>query len=259
VFAPVRCACGTSSARTSSGLTGGVAVEAAASFEVASVVHCAVAGPSGLRPGKLTGYPRAVAANRLLVAAVAALLAAAGLGLYVALRPGSGSGSAERPAAATWAVGEKAAPDFRLTDEYGKAVSIGGLRGRDVIVTFVDPHCTTFCPREAIVLNDAVSSLPAADRPAIVAVNVNPPVSRPAELRREARRFKWLPQWRWATGTRAQLESVWADYAIQVVPAKDDIGHTEAAYLVDRNGDQRALFVWPFSADAIADGLKRLR
>jgi cytochrome oxidase Cu insertion factor (SCO1/SenC/PrrC family) len=197
---------------------------------------------------------------RLLLGALLALAAAVALVLYVALRPTSESGSvASRGPAATWAAGEKPAPDFLLTDQYGKRVSIAGLRGRQALVTFIDPHCTTFCPRESIVLNDAISQLPASERPAIIAVNVNPPVHRPAELRREARRFKWLPQWRWATGPAPRLERVWSAYAIQVVPTKDDIGHTEAAYVVDRHGDQRALFLWPFSANEVAGVLKQLR
>jgi hypothetical protein len=51
---------------------------------------------------------------------------------------------------------------------------------------------------------------------------------------------------------------VWSDYHIQVIPTKNDIGHTEAAYLIDGNGDQRALFLWPFHADDVAAALQKL-
>jgi protein SCO1 len=186
------------------------------------------------------------------------LAALVALGLYLGFRP---SGEAAPPGgepAATWAAGELKAPDFRLTDEYGQTVSLAALRGRQVIVTFVDPRCTTFCPREAVVLNDAIRALPVGARPAVVAVNVNPPIRKQAVLQRESRRFKWLPQWRWAVGSAPQLEAVWADYNVQVLPAKGDIAHTEAAYLVDAHGDQRALFLWPFHAADIAAALKHL-
>jgi cytochrome oxidase Cu insertion factor (SCO1/SenC/PrrC family) len=183
--------------------------------------------------------------------------AAVALGLYLGFRS-TGTNESLGAAVATWKAGELKAPDFRLSDQHGKQVSIAGERGRAVIVTFVDPHCTTFCPRESIVLNDAIANLPAADRPAILAVNVDPPVSAPAVLRKEARRFKWLPQWRWATGPPRRLRAVWRGYHIQVVPAKNDIGHTEAAYLIDANGDQRALFLWPFHAADIAAALRTL-
>lgn len=191
--------------------------------------------------------------------AVALLVAGAvALGL---LRPRSEPASSLLAAgtpSATWAAGEKPAPDFRLTDAYGKPVSIAALHGRRVILTFVDPHCTTFCPRESLVLNDALRSFPVAERPAVVAVSVDPKTRSLPVLRREAKRFKWLPQWRWAAGSAPQLERVWQSYHIQVVPADDDIGHTEAAYLIDGSGDQRALFLWPFKAGDIAAALKQL-
>ena len=186
--------------------------------------------------------------------------AVAAFGLYAVFRSSSDAAAPTAAApVATWGAGELKAPDFNLRDEDGKPVSIAAERGRSVIVTFLDPHCTTFCPRESVVLNDAIAKLPAADRPAILAVNVNPPVSEPAVLRREARRFEWLPQWRWATGPQPQLKAVWRAYHIQVVPAKSDVGHTEAAYLVDGSGDQRALFLWPFRAVDVTAALRRLR
>jgi protein SCO1/2 len=191
--------------------------------------------------------------------ALVPVAAAVAFGLYFAFRSTAASAPAATAAVETWRAGQLKAPDFRLTDQSGKPVSIAAQRGRSVILTFVDPHCTTFCPRESIVLNDAIARLPAADRPAILAVNVNPPVRAPAVLRKEARRFKWLPQWRWATGSPARLRAVWRDYHIQVVPTKRDIAHTEAAYLIDGNGDQRALFLWPFHAGDVAAALKTLR
>jgi len=193
-----------------------------------------------------------------LVVAVALLVA--GVVALLVLRPhDTTSGAAATGAAAvTWAPGEKRAPDFRLTDEHGSPVSISGLRGRSVIVTFVDPHCTTFCPRESVVLNDALRAFPAAARPAIVAVSVDPKTRSLTVLQKEARRFKWLPQWRWAAGSASQLNGVWRAYNIQVVPAADDIGHTEAAYLVDAKGDQRALYLWPFKAAEIAGALREI-
>ncbi len=193
-----------------------------------------------------------------LVVAVALLIA--GVVALLLLRPhDTTTGAAETGTAAiTWAPGEKQAPDFRLSDEHGSPVSIAGLRGRSVIVTFVDPHCTTFCPRESVVLNDALRAFPAAERPAIVAVSVDPKTRSLVVLQKEARRFKWLPQWRWAAGSASQLNGVWRAYNIQVVPAADDIGHTEAAYLVDANGDERALFIWPFKAPEIAAALRRI-
>jgi cytochrome oxidase Cu insertion factor (SCO1/SenC/PrrC family) len=93
----------------------------------------------------------------------------------------------------------------------------------------------------------------------VIAINVNPPIQAGTTLRKEARRFRWLPQWRWGNGTKAQLASVWKSYEIQVMRTKSDITHTEAAYLVDRNGHKSALFLWPFSADDILRTYRKLR
>ena len=38
------------------------------------------------------------------------------------------------------------APDFTLTDQNGDRVSMAGLRGKVVVLTFMDPHCTDICP-----------------------------------------------------------------------------------------------------------------
>lgn len=209
-----------------------------------------------------TAAPVARSLRRLRLALlVAVVFLVAGVATLLVLRP-SGNEAASPvsgAAALTWGPKEKPAPDFRLADADGKPVSIAGLRGRNAIVTFVDPHCTTFCPRESLVLNDALRRFPAAERPAVVAVSVDPKTRSRAVLRREARRFEWLPQWRWATGPAAQLEAAWKAYDIQVVPAAGDIGHTEAAYVIDRNGMERALFLWPFRAGDVAAALEQLR
>jgi hypothetical protein len=34
--------------------------------------------------------------------------------------------------------------------------------------------------------------------------------------------------------------------------------HTEAAYVVDAAGYQRAIFLWPYSADAVTQTLRKL-
>lgn len=197
----------------------------------------------------------AVRGSRLRVLLWALLLLVgigAGIGIFLVRTSGTSATDVGGPVlggpAATWKAGQLAAPAFRLHDANGRPVSIAQYRGRPLILTFVDPLCTTFCPRESVVLNNVLKGLPPSQRPPVIAVNVNPPVEASAKLNAEARRFGWLPQWRWATGAKPQLKTVWHDYGITVLPTKGDVTHTEGAYLIDANGDQRALFLWPFSA-----------
>jgi len=184
------------------------------------------------------------------------LLAVAVLSLAFVLRSTAKPEAAQAdPLGVTWKAGQKRAPGIHLRAADGSAFSLASLQGRRVIVTFVDPHCTTFCPRESIVLDDAIRALPVAQRPAVVAVSVDPTVTREAVFLQEARRFKWTPQWRWATGTKAQLAAVWKRYGITVIPTPGDITHTEAAYVLDARGYQRSLLLWPFEAADVSRAL----
>ncbi|HET8528815.1 MAG TPA: SCO family protein [Gaiellaceae bacterium] len=193
--------------------------------------------------------------RRALWAAIP-LLAVAAVSLAFVLRSTTQPSKAEaEPLGATWSAGEKRAPAIDLRAADGSPLSLAAFRGRKVIVTFVDPHCTTFCPRESIVLDDAIRALPVAQRPAVVAVSVDPKVQSERVLVQEARRFRWTPQWHWAIGTKAQLAAVWKRYGIMVVPTPDDITHTEAAYVLDARGYQRALLAWPFKSTDVSRAL----
>jgi cytochrome oxidase Cu insertion factor (SCO1/SenC/PrrC family) len=173
--------------------------------------------------------------------------------------------AASRPAA-TWAKGARPAPNFRLTDQHGKALSLAGLRGRPVLVTFIDPLCRNLCPLEAKVLNDVVLRATPATRPVIAAVSVNPWGDAPQNFRQDAVRWQLVPQWRWGIGSQAELARVWRDYEIGVQVSKRtvagvtvrEIAHTEATYLVDASGHERAVFVYPFRAADVLRAVRRL-
>src|SRR5581483_11621187 len=149
-------------------------------------------------------------------------------------------------------------PDFRLVDQSGRPVSVSAYRGRPLIVTFIDPLCRNFCPLEAKQLNALVRTLPAAQRPAIVAVSVNVFGNARANLLQDARKWRLVPEWRWGVGSEARLSAVWQRYHVAVLVTTKKIAgvtvhriaHTEAAYVIDKSGYERALFLWPYRADA---------
>jgi cytochrome oxidase Cu insertion factor (SCO1/SenC/PrrC family) len=168
--------------------------------------------------------------------------------------------------AATWAAGALRAPDFRLTDQNGVPVALAALRGRPVLVTFIDPLCRNYCPIEAQRLNDVVRAFPQASKPVIVAVSVNIYGNAHATLMQDARKWKLVPEWRWATGRPAALKSVWNAYHVEVLTQTKTlagvtvhtIAHTEGAYLIDARGYQRALFLWPYRAAGVVQTLRAL-
>jgi cytochrome oxidase Cu insertion factor (SCO1/SenC/PrrC family) len=200
-----------------------------------------------------------------------ALVVGTGIGIGVAIAQGSGSSgtnlrTAPSDPGITWPAGARRAPDFTLRDQSGSAISLRSLRGRPVILAFIDPLCRNLCPLEAKVLNDVPAQLPASTRPAIVAVSVNPWGQAPSNLRLDAEKWRLAPAWRWALGAYAPLAKVWKQYAIGVqVHTKTLAGvtvhtvdHTEAAYVIDPSGYERALFVFPYRAEDVVAAVRRV-
>ena len=129
-----------------------------------------------------------------------------------------------------------------LVDQTGRRFSLASLRGHPVAMVFFDSHCNQECPLEGRELAAAETSLPAAQRPVLVAVSVNP-LDTPASARKAARawRLAAVAPWHWLMGTRARLAPIWHAYNIYVGRSKDgDIPHTEALY-PDRPPRLRAL------------------
>ena len=172
------------------------------------------------------------------------------------------------PPPVSWPAGRRPAPNFGLRDQDGQPVSVAAYRGRRVIVTFIDPLCRNLCPLEAKVLNDAVGRIPARDRPVILAVSVDAygGADRRANLVRDVRKWELVAQWRWAVGPTAQLAAVWRRYQVGVkITTKRIAGttihyvtHTEAAFILDASGHERALFLWPFYPQDVERTLHQL-
>ena len=67
------------------------------------------------------------------------------------------------------------APGFQLTDQNGRPVSLASLRGKVVLMTFLDPVCTTDCPIIGAEMKEAGVLLGPADKDVeLVAVVANP-------------------------------------------------------------------------------------
>jgi cytochrome oxidase Cu insertion factor (SCO1/SenC/PrrC family) len=198
--------------------------------------------------------------RRTRVARVAAVLiggtligAGAGAVLHVALANSSSASivterfGMQGPAA--WAAGTRAAPAIHgLADQSGRPFSLASLRGHPVALVFFDSHCNQECPLEGRELSAAESSLPAAERPVLVAVSVNP-LDTPASARKAARAWglAQIAPWHWLMGAREELAPIWHEYNIYVGRAVNgDIPHTEAVILIDRRGYERSGYLYPF-------------
>lgn len=203
-----------------------------------------------------------------LACAVAIVVAGCAGLVYLAEHGGTSQAASPPPArftaAETWAAGKKPAPRFDLRDEYGKPISMASLRGRPVVVTFIDPVCRSLCPLEAKVLSASTAKLPQAERPTIVAVSVNPWANTRANFAADRLHWQLGSNWRWAVGTLAQLKPIWRRYQVAVLfdtkkingITVRDVVHTEASFVVDSSGFERAVYLYPFSGSDLAQTVR---
>jgi cytochrome oxidase Cu insertion factor (SCO1/SenC/PrrC family) len=136
------------------------------------------------------------------------------------------------------------APAFSLTDQHGQNVTLASLRGKVVLLTFLDPVCTSTCPLIAQEFKQA-GQLLAADsgRVELVAIVANPVDYQLGYTQAFDRQegLDGVPNWLYLTGSPAQLAQVWRGYGIaaQIEPAGSMIGHSENAFAIDSRGRLR--------------------
>ncbi len=153
------------------------------------------------------------------------------------------------------------APGFTLTDQNGHTLSLASLRGKVVVLEFMDPHCTDICPIVSQEYVDAYHDLgPLAGRVVFAAVNVNQYHAAVSDMMAYSReqRLTTIPGWHFFTGPVTDLRKVWDGYDIAVqAPSPDaDIVHTSAVYFIDPAGRER--FVAAPMADYTSSGASYL-
>jgi cytochrome oxidase Cu insertion factor (SCO1/SenC/PrrC family) len=137
------------------------------------------------------------------------------------------------------------APAFSLTDQDGRAVTLASLHGKVVLLTFLDDTCSVDCPLIAQEFRQAGQLLGTdTARVELVAINYNPIDTQVSYIQAFDRQegMDGVPNWRYLTGTLAQLQQVWRQYAIvppEILPAGSMIGHGDYAFVIDEAGHMR--------------------
>jgi cytochrome oxidase Cu insertion factor (SCO1/SenC/PrrC family) len=140
------------------------------------------------------------------------------------------------------------APQFHLIDQQGNEVSLAGLRGQEVVLTFLDPVCTSDCPLIAQEMRQADQRLGTqahnVDFVAIVANPIYRSVSFTNAFDRQES-LNHLANWYYLTGSVSQLQRVWNAYGVLVgtVPAGSMIAHSDLAFVIDAQGRERDVLV----------------
>ena len=205
---------------------------------------------AGLAPNAPTGWLDRLSPNYLLrtlfaIGALGILLVGAAPMAVAAAEPNADPIVFEAANGTPNLVDVPAAP-FTLTDQSGRTVSLSSLVGHTVVLTFLDPVCTSDCPLIAQELRSTDQMLGStADHVQLVAV-VNNPLYHTTSLTSAFDRQEGLDRlanWTYLTGSLDQLHRVWNDYGVQtqVTPAGGMIAHSDIVYIIDKSGHTREI------------------
>ena len=163
------------------------------------------------------------------------------------------------------------APDFQLRDQFGETLSLSGLGGKVVVLTFLYTYCPDVCPVTTETLRQAHQLLgDAAAGVEIVAVTVDPERDTVDRVHEYSEQKGMLDRWRFLVGQREQVTAVWRDYWLDPLqkggagvldhdtgqPAQDGgdlrgttdsvesylVDHTAPVFLIDAAGFRRVVF-----------------
>ncbi len=210
-----------------------------------------------------------------LLGALAGLAGLAGCSTGTPASPQSASSASAGPGAAAMdnpnldlgsTLGESPAPDFRLQNQFGQAMSLSQFRGKVVMLAFEDSECTTVCPLTTQSMLEAKQLLGAAgDKVQLLGIDANPDATSVADVLAYSRAHGLVNQWDFLTGSLAQLKSAWNLYHIAVQIQQGQIDHTPALFVIDQQGRERKLYLTQMayssvgqSADVLADELSSL-
>lgn len=154
---------------------------------------------------------------RLMLGSTGAALLVAGLTVSVVLLTGRGESSAagdrfrgsEPPATI-------AMPDFALLDQDGRLVRTGELRGKVVVLTFLDTKCREACPIIAGQIARAWTLLtPAERRRAVaVAISTDPRDDTRMSIRAFLARHRATRTIRYLAGSAPEMKQLWRRFQI---------------------------------------------
>jgi len=144
------------------------------------------------------------------------------------------------------------APDFTLTDERGRSISLSSFRGKVVMLAFNDSECTTICPLTTSAMVEARRALgPAAPQVELLGVDANPHATSVHDVLSYSQTHGLLGQWHFLTSSLPRLRAVWSAYHVAVQIERGQIDHTPALFMIDPQGRLRRVYLTQTSYAAV--------
>lgn len=157
-------------------------------------------------------------------------------------------------------LGSTPAPDFRLTDQSGRPVALSQFRGEPVVLTFMYTRCPDVCPLTAEKLHQVQLLLGRdAAHVEMLAVSIDPRGDTRTAALKFSQTHKLTTNWHYLIGTHDQLSPVWNAYSVYAQDAMENkITHTDALYLIDKQGRERVFFADDFTNQQLTSDLRVL-
>jgi len=133
-------------------------------------------------------------------------------------------------------------PDFTLTDQDGRSVSLSSFRGQLLAVDFIYTRCPLpdVCPR--LSANFARLQKRFAGKMVLLSVTLDPQYDTAPVLADYAHRWRADPRtWLFLTGPAEDIRKVAGHFGVVYWPEEGAITHTSATGIVDRTGRLAAL------------------
>ncbi len=136
------------------------------------------------------------------------------------------------------------APNFTLTDQFGKRVSLNSFRGKVVVLSFNDPLCTTICPLTTTAMLHAKALLGSAAKDVqLLGVGANPDATQVKYVRDYSRAHRMMRKWLFLNGSLPELKRVWKAYNIAAAVVLGQIDHTPATFVINQQGRLSRLYM----------------
>ncbi|GAC1362475.1 MAG: hypothetical protein NVS2B12_15210 [Ktedonobacteraceae bacterium] len=151
------------------------------------------------------------------------------------------------------------APNFQLTDQTGRSVSLAQFKGKPVVLTFLYTHCPDVCPLTAERLHATMLKLGGqAQNVGILAVSTDPKRDTAAEALKFSLAHNMQDYWHYLIGTQQELAPIWTEYSIYAKQQQQNVNHTMALYVIDKQGRERVFLSDDFTPDQMANNLRIL-
>jgi protein SCO1/2 len=144
-------------------------------------------------------------------------------------------------------------PDFALTNEFGRAISLHQFDGRAVALTFFFTRCPIpeYCPRLTKNFQGAIEKLKAMPGGPtnfhFLSISFDP-IDTPAVLRGYGRRYRYDSNyWSFVTGNIEQIRELARGFGVPVTPEGPTINHGFRTAVFDTAGHLST--IWPVGGD----------